>query len=109
MVYLVQSGDMEYVDEDKRTKYLTARPDHDVEVLSLPNLWAEWVHTGRLTATSNICHYAGIDCKQFCTTATHFGGRLCEYLKARQGVRVQLNLSRRACTNIPSLRPSLEP
>eukprot|EP00439_Symbiodinium_sp_Y106_P051721 s459_g6.t3 len=81
MVYLLQSGDAEYVDEDRKIKFISVRGDPDLEVLSLPNLWAEWVHTGRLTATSGMCHYAGIDCKQFCTLATHFGGRLCEYLK----------------------------
>lgn len=81
IVYALQTGCMEFVDDDVKTKPVECEPDTVMAVVCLPSLWTEWEHTGRLTAKSGVCHYAGIDCNAFCNLATNFGGKLCEYLK----------------------------
>jgi len=78
--YVVQSGTLEY--DVKGYVSVTCQPESGTDVLSVPALWVEWTHVGRLSGAGfGACNYVSIDAAEFCWLALRWGGPLCEYLK----------------------------
>lgn len=78
--YVLQSGTLEY--DVKGHFSVTCQPEAENDVISVPALWVEWTHVGRLSGAGfGACNYVSIDAAEFCWLVLRWGGPLCEYLK----------------------------
>ncbi|CAE7518852.1 KCNH7 [Symbiodinium microadriaticum] len=76
-VYIIESGSLNYV-------YLNNQRHEDTvsaeDIVSLPCIFAEWKHRGRLYAHHSACYWVGLNAVRFCNLIADSGGVVWQHL-----------------------------